>query len=53
MTNDEETGKKCEICGCECKPTLHRQVNTFGVDLKPPLVSLLATGQPQVFHLKW
>lgn len=26
MTNDEETGKKCEICGCECKPTVHHLV---------------------------
>ena len=26
MTNDEETGKKCEICGCSCKPTLHQMI---------------------------
>ena len=44
---------RCEICGKVGEVTKHHQVNTFGVDLKPPLVSLLATGQPQVFHLKW
>ena len=26
MTNDEETGKKCELCGNECKLTVHHLI---------------------------